>query len=814
MSATDSDQNSKIGRFEIRRVLGRGAQSVVYLAWDPQLQREVAIKTLRFSKADPQMNQMLLAEARTVSKLRHPNIVPIFDAGEDAGYPYLVFELVEGRNLAELIKAEGKLSRAQAADLMRQVLDAVAEAHAQGIIHRDLKPSNILIDAKGLPRVMDFGIASLVGENSVTEGQQNLMGTPAYMSPEYVADRLVSDKLDVFAAGLILLEMITGKKVMQGDTLTRVLYKVAHESVTLPADAGIDEKLASILLRSLSRDPAMRPGAALMKTSLEEYLGGASSAAGDAESAESKKQSTLDFLLRRMRHKTDFPALSDSVSAINKLTNSDRESITKLSNTILKDYALTNKILRMVNSAYYRQAGGGGISTVSRAVIVLGFDTIRNIAITVLLFEHLQNKGNARELKEAFLRANLAGLLARDASQKFMAKDMEEAFICSMFHGLGQLLGQFYFPEEIEEIHKLMQQKRISEQAASTQVLGLSFEDMGMGIARIWGFPATIVGSMRRLPEGQIKKPATHEEQLRVISGFSNELCDAIASCAPEERGKVMKAISSRFIASVPFSEPQLKSVMERSFQELEQVANILHVNLKQSQFARQVKGWTGEQEVEIPSASGKAESSTGAMNSLSETVLGDTTMLDGFPEEESGLGIPTSEQAENVLTAGIQDISNSLVDDFALNDILRIILETMYRAMGFEHVVLCLKDGKSGQMLGRFGFGSDCTELTKKFRFPLSYAPDVFHLAISKAVDILISDIDDPKIAERVPKWFRDNVSAKTFVLFPLTIKSNPVALIYCDRAKAGSIVIPERELTLLKTLRNQALLAIKQST
>ncbi|MRR50023.1 MAG: serine/threonine protein kinase [Rhodocyclaceae bacterium] len=814
MSVTDSDQNSKIGRFEIRRILGRGAQSVVYLAWDPQLQREVAIKTLRFSKADPQMNQMLLAEARTVSKLRHPNIVPIFDAGEDAGYPYLVFELVEGRNLAELIKAEGKLSRAQAADLMRQVLDAVAEAHAQGIIHRDLKPSNILIDAKGLPRVMDFGIASLVGENSITEGQQNLMGTPAYMAPEYVADRQVSDKLDVFAAGLILLEMITGKKVMEGDTLTRVLYKVAHEPVTLPADAGIDEKLASILLRALSRDPAMRPGAALMKTSLEEYLGGASSAAGDAESAEAKKQSTLDFLLRRMRHKTDFPALSDSVSAINKLTNSDRESITKLSNTILKDYALTNKILRLVNSAYYRQAGGGGISTVSRAVIVLGFDTIRNIAITVLLFEHLQNKANARELKEAFLRANLAGLLARDASQKFMAKDMEEAFICSMFHGLGQLLGQFYFPEEIEEIRRLMQQKRISEQMASTQVLGLSFEDMGMGIARIWGFPATIVGSMRRLPEGQIKKPATHEEQLRVISGFSNELCDAIASSAPEERGKVMKAISSRFIASVPFSEPQLKSVMERSFQELEQVANILHVNLKQSQFARQVKVWTGEQEIEVAVASGKVGGASGAMSSLSETVLGDTTMLDGFPEEEGGLATPTPEQAENVLTAGIQDISNSLVDDFALNDILRIILETMYRAMGFEHVILCLKDGKSGQMLGRFGFGADCAELAKKFRFPLSYAPDVFHLATSKAVDILISDIDDPKIAERVPKWFRDNVPAKTFVLFPLTIKSNPVALIYCDRIKAGSIVIPERELTLLKTLRNQALLAIKQST
>ena len=218
-----------------------------------------------------------------------------------------------------------------------------------------------------------------------------------------------------------------------------------------------------------------------MREALEAYLGvGGAGSRCRRRKLEARKQSTLDFLLRRMKHKTDFPALSDSVSAINKLTHSDKESINKLSNTILKDYALTNKILRLVNSAYYRQAGGGSISTVSRAVIVLGFDVIRNIAITVLLFEHLENKGNARELKEAFLRANLAGLVARDASKKFMAREAEEAFICSLFHRLGQLLAQYYFPEEVEEIRKLVRRRSSPRKWLRP---------------RCWGFPSRISAS-------------------------------------------------------------------------------------------------------------------------------------------------------------------------------------------------------------------------------------------------------------------------------------------------------------------------------
>ena len=115
--------------------------------------------------------------------------------------------------------------------------------------------------------------------------------------------------------------------------------------------------------------------------------------------------------------------------------------------------------------------------------------------------------------------------------------------------------------------------------------------------------------------------------------------------------------------------------------------------------------------------------------------------------------------------------------------------------------------------MVGRFGFGQDATEVAKRFNFPLTFAPDIFHVALKQGVDVIISDTHDEKIAARIPEWFHKGVAAGSFVIFPLCINGNPLAMIYADREHAGQIVIPEKELSLLRTLRNQALLAIKQS-
>jgi serine/threonine protein kinase len=789
----------KIGRFEIRRELGRGAQSVVYLAWDPQLQREVAIKTLHFGESDAQRNATLLNEARTVSPLRHAHIVPIFDVGEQGEDPYLVFEYVEGLNLDQYLRSTGPLDATRVAQITVQALDAMVYAHAQGIIHRDFKPSNMLIEPNGNARVMDFGIAMRIDAGASGKAAANLLvGTPSYLSPEYVKSQRVSPQGDIYAVGLIMLEMLTGRRIVRADSLPATLYRISNEPVVLPEGLKLNEEVARIVLRACAHDPANRyASAAEMLKELQGWLD--SGGMGEEGVEDGAKQSTLAFLLRRMRHKSDFPALSDSVAAINKLTTSDKENLSHLSNTILRDFALTNKILRIVNAAHYRQSGGGQISTVSRAVVVLGFDAIRNIAITVLLFEHMQDKANVKDLREAFLRANLAGMIGRDTSKMCLPRAGEEAFICSLFQSLGELLALFYFPEEVEQVRRLMAQKEVSIHHASAQVLGLSFEDLGIGIARTWGFPNGIVNSMRSLPSGPVKKPSTHEDGLRVVAGFGNEMCHVIASTEPAERNKALASLNSRFSAGLQMTAQQTRDIVAKTADELADVAAVLHVNLKQSPFASRLRGWVG--------GDGGKESSP---DMGATTAALPDLMLD---KEEANTDVGVPDDAQAILAAGIQDISNSLIDDVPLNDVLRIILETIYRAMGFEHVLLCLRDAKSNAMVGRFGFGPDAMALAKQLRFTLMATPDVFHVALSKGVDVIIDDIDDPKIAERVPDWHRQNLPGHTFVLLPLAIKTVPVAMIYCSKTKAGTIKIPEKELSLLKTLRNQALLAIKQA-
>ncbi|MDD2884138.1 MAG: HDOD domain-containing protein [Dechloromonas sp.] len=782
----------KIGRFDIRGELGRGAQSTVYLGFDPQLQREVAIKTLHFTHPDPAQNQVLLDEARAVSKMRHPNIVPIFEAAEEGGDLYLVFEYVPGQSLAAFLQQSGTLSAVKAVSMLRPILDAVAQAHARGIIHRDLKPSNILLDENGTPRVMDFGIAARI--DGPSDNPEEYSGTPAYMAPEYIERRELSERTDIFAAGLILFEMLAGRRAVEGDNLFRIMHRIANEDIQLPQAVTVDDRLSAILYKALARDPALRYQSALQfAEALDNYF----DPEGEDSADHSGRQATIDFLLRRMRHKSDFPALSESVSTINKIANSETESVNKLSNSILKDFALTNKLLRLVNSAYFRPVGGGNISTVSRAVIVLGFEAVRNIAITVLLFEHMQNKGNAQQLKEEFLRSNLAGILAKDLGAAAQMRDLEQTFICSLFHSLGRLLSQYYFPEESDEIRRIVAQKSCSDDQAALQVLGISFEDLGIAIARQWGFPPLIVNSMRRLPSGHVKRPNSSEDRQRTLSGLANELCDLIAQASPEVRDRELRKVMARYSDAVPLGEKEVLQTVKRAVEEISDFARIIHLNIQQTSFGKQMR-----QFAHGGGSDSAAHVAPGGSEMAEDGVLGASLAADD--------GQQIDPQA--VLTAGIQDISNTLVDSFKLNDILRMILETMYRAMGFKRVVLCIRDAKAGVMQGRFGFGPDANEVARSFRFPMSFTPDIFHAATSKGVDILISDINDPNIAQRIPDWYRKAVPAHSLVLFPLNIKGNPVALIYADRDEPGGISIPEKELSLLRTLRNQAVLAIKQ--
>ncbi len=786
-----------IGRFEIRRELGRGAQSVVHLAWDPQLEREVALKALHLGPRPGHDNASLLAEARAVSRLRHPGIVPVFEAGEDGGDPYLVFEYVPGESLAALLDRRGPLPAGEAVERMLEILAALAEAHAQGVIHRDLKPSNVLLDAGGHARVMDFGIARRIEAAGASEG---LSGTPGYMAPEYIERREIGPRNDVFAAGVLLIELLAGRPLAREGGVKRFLERTRSTPVTLPADCPpVDEALAAIALRAAALDPLARfADAAEFRLALEAWRQPAET---DPEAGSEARPGAVDFLMRRMKHRGDFPALSESVVAINRIAASESESVGTLSALILRDFGLTNKLLRVVNSAHFRPAGGGRISTISRAVVVLGFDAVRNIAITVLLFEHLQNKSNASQLQEEFLRACLAGLFARELARRLRLRDGEQSYICAVFHNLGRLLCQFYFPEESEDIRRVVQQHGCSEESAAQRVLGAGYEELGIALARAWGFPELIQNSMRTLPEGPVHAPRSADERLQSLAACANACCDAVSRLAPAERERALADIAARFDEAVPVPAREAREHLRSAVDEIGEFARVVKVSLTQTRFGRNLRHFI--------------DGSTPAEGArVDATLMPASALLEQSLPAEGGAEGQRAADPQAVLSAGIQDISNSLVEDFRLNDVLRIILETMYRAMGFKRVLLCVRDARSNAMCGRFGFGPEVGELAKQLRFSLSAQPDnVFNVATARGVDVLISDVDDPKIAARVPAWYRRSVAARTFVLFPLTIKGRPVAMIYADKDRAGELRISEQELAMLRTLRNQAVLAIKQA-
>ena len=522
------------------------------------------------------------------------------------------------------------------------------------------------------------------------------------------------------------------------------------------------------------------------------------------------RQSALDVLLQRMQTESDFPALSEAIGAINRIASSEREGVSALSNNILKDFALTNKLLKLANVAFYSQVGGGTISTISRAVVILGFDAVRSIALSLILLDNLQNKGHAQLLKEEFVKVLYAGMLAREIATKAQVKDVEEAFISAMLHNLGRMLAMFYFPEETAAIERLVEIDGKDEAKASAQVLGLSFESLGMGIARSWGFPDQLVLSMKKLPPGRVKKSTGNTEKLRMLAGFSNALCETILSTPDADRTRALAALMTRFGDSLPVTEKQLAGLLEKSMQDIIQFALAVNVNLKQSTFAQQASKWAG-----LTTVPAVPQDEDDERTALDDSVLHERAAIHEALSSEVGGRLPhSSEEIQAVLTSGLQDVSNSLIDDsISVNDILRMILEAMYIGMGFAHVVLCIKDGRRNTMCGKFGFGDDVQDLIKAFDFPLAGQPDVFLVALQNNADILITDIDDPKIAMRIPEWYRQHVTARTFVLFPVIVKGKQVGLIYADRPEPGNIMIPERELSLLKSLRNQAVLAIRQS-
>lgn len=247
-----------VGRYRILDFLGAGAMGEVYLAEDPQIERRLAIKTVRLvgRPADVEdRKKRLLREARAAGRLLHPNVVTLFDAGEDQGMLFLAFEFVEGSDLAARLEKGPSLSLREVLRIVRQTAEALDFAHSHGIVHRDIKPSNILLDATGRVKVADFGIAKMAGQNTEMTVAGSVMGSPQYLSPEQIRGDELDGRSDIFSLGVLLYELLSRKRPFEGDTITTLVYQILHkEPPPISELRQIPDRLEQLLRRMIAKD--------------------------------------------------------------------------------------------------------------------------------------------------------------------------------------------------------------------------------------------------------------------------------------------------------------------------------------------------------------------------------------------------------------------------------------------------------------------------------------------------------------------------------------------------------------------------------
>lgn len=786
-----------IDRFKIIRELESGSGSIVYLAEDPRLLRNVAIKTVaRF--LSPEQGSYLMEEARIVSKLKHPNIVSVYEVGDFKGKPYVVLEYVEGMSLRDLMKQEKVIVVHKAVSLMIQILDGIAYGHQMGVIHGDLNPSNIIIDRNGVPRIMDFGLSSIIGRMH-WDGRLYVAGIPHYIAPEHFFKTALTPQTDIFFIGSLFYEMVVGFPAFSGRDLSSLMYQIAHDALDPPShqNKALNHDIDQIIMKAMEKNPEDRhPDALIIKKLLENYLNPLERHEGSGQ-----VHGTVDFIMRRMRHKGDLPAFSGNIieisTKLSSLTAINFSSAGDLAKIILRDFSLTNKLLKVVNSALYANLSGT-VTTISKAVLLLGIEKVRMMAATLMIFDHLQNKSQAIELKEETLLSFMSGLVAIGVAENMKLGGKEEIFICAMLHNLGKMLVICYFPEEYEEIKNRKLQMGLDDTKASKSVLGISYNALGMEVSRSWNFPDKIVRSMDDLLPIVIEQPKTENEILQILSNYSNDLLHLVMNSPEADRAAGLSDMSKRYQNSIPIPDEQMESLIESAITKSDTYYDIVRIDKQTSTLIKKL-----------------FKSSQNQVRESQETktvVQSQRTVLSAeHAHELARSGVALTDQQINIFTNALHEINDVMTGSTNLRDVIYMILETMYRGLEFNRVIFCMRDVKQAMMVARFGLGENADEIVKHFQFRISRSPDIFNIVISKEKGIIIDNAAAPNIVKNLPEWYREIIAAQSFLVYPLVAAKGCIGLFYADKKEKGTM-LTEVQKNFMEKLRDMAIQAMTQ--
>ncbi len=508
---------------------------------------------------------------------------------------------------------------------------------------------------------------------------------------------------------------------------------------------------------------------------------------------------TVEFLMRRMRHRGDLPAFSEHIAEINgklsSLTAINYSSVGDLAKIILKDFTLTNKLLRVVNSALYSTLSGK-VMTISKAVFLLGFDKVRMISAALMVFEHLQDKTQAAELKEVAVSSFMSGVIAMSVAENLKHTEKEEAFICAMLHNLGKMLVICYLPEEYTEVKRRMTAGRSDEDTASKIVLGVSYSELGMAVSRSWNFPDKIIRSMEYPLPGAAEAPKTEHELLRDISHYSNDLLDALMDSGKTSRKEVLSELSRRYCHSIHLAEEKMETIIDEAVAKIDDYPFVVRSERTIDTFKKRL-----------------TEARKEPSNDYEDSVHapGNRPEYTGTERQDACKQGPKDERLTGIVTSGIQEIAEVIKSGRNLNEVIYMIIETMYRGFEFTHVLFCIRDVTKGRMVARFGLGENADELVRHFHFRVERAPDIFNIAISQAKGIIIDDAATASISRNMPPWYKDSIAAPSFLIYPLLYRGECIGMFYADRKDKG-ILLTEGQRSCMEELRGLAVQAITQ--
>jgi HD-like signal output (HDOD) protein len=553
--------------------------------------------------------------------------------------------------------------------------------------------------------------------------------------------------------------------------------------------------------------------------------------------ADDPKESARDKLLKGISALTDLPALGTSVSRVVQMTSSDDEAVRSLANFILSDVALTQRVLRIANTVSYRTASGQPVTTVSKAIFMLGFDTVKTSALAMMLVDKM-NSRRAQSVRVELNHALCASIVGRELAKRTNFKDAEEAAVAALFKNIGRLLVAAYDHELYATIAAMVEAGTHTPAQASMQVLGCSFDFLAESVLRDWNIPETIILALGNPPSGVLKQSKGRQEWLQQVAAFSSAAARLIPGMNDPGQDAANKAILTRFGGALGLDQAKLLQLFGSVAQETRLLASnsnlpmMTEEAIENARIAQRNPSGQGASPSDAtnvatsPSASdAEARARSAAVKATQESS--DAGSSQGLPMEflldasEAGQrlqvvqrhpsGKPTN--ASELLMAGVQDMTQMMASGRAkVNDLMLLVVETLYSSMGFRFATVCMRDLQTNRYRARIFMGENHEARGAAFNFPVTGTGNIFHLALDRDADVMVSDAADPKIRDLLPAWHRTLVpDARSFVLLPLVINKKPIGLFYADRAQPAPEGVPANETALIKMLKGQVLVALQ---